>query len=149
VRARTTIAPRLEALGDVLTKINAERKIVLTVDVPASAAVACEQQDFDEIAGNLLENAFKWAKSAVAVRARASDRMLSITVDDDGPGLQPADVERVLRPGQRLDEKAPGFGFGLSITSELVELYGGTLDFARASLGGLRVALTLPRADIA
>jgi signal transduction histidine kinase len=71
-----------------------------------------------------------------------------LTIDDDGPGLQPADIERVLQPGQRLDETAPGFGFGLSITRELVELYGGTLDFARASLGGLRAVVMLPRTDV-
>ena len=73
--------------------------------------------------------------------------MLTITIDDDGAGLQPAEIERVLRRGQRLDEATPGFGFGLSITRELVELYGGSLDLATAPLGGLRVVLTLPRPD--
>ena len=148
VRARTTMAPRLEALGAVLSKVNAERAIALTIDVPESATVACEQQDFDEIAGNLLENAFTWARTTVAVQARVdAGRLMVLAIDDDGLGLQPAEIERVLRPGQRLDETAPGFGFGLSITRELVELYGGTLDFARASLGGLRATVTLPRAD--
>ncbi|MBS0222920.1 MAG: sensor histidine kinase [Proteobacteria bacterium] len=148
VRARTMISPRLEALGDVLSKVNADRGIALTLDVPALAAVACEQQDFDEIAGNLLENAFKWAHANVAVQARTDvSHLLSLTIDDDGPGLQAADVEFVLRPGQRLDEVAPGFGFGLSITRELVELYGGTLDFACAPLGGLRVVVTMPRTE--
>jgi signal transduction histidine kinase len=148
VRARTAVAERLEALGTVLSKVNADRNVALTIDSAAGAAVACEQQDFDEIAGNLLENAFKWAASTVAVSAQSgSDRMLILTIDDDGPGLQPAEVERVLGPGQRLDESAPGFGFGLSITRDLVELYGGTLDFSRAPRGGLRVVVTLPNAQ--
>lgn len=148
VRAQTAIAPRLQALGEVLSKVNADRAIAFTFDASPTAAVACEQQDFDEIAGNLLENAFKWARGTVAVQARAgTGQLLSLTIDDDGPGLQAADIERALQPGQRLDEAAPGFGFGLSITRELVELYGGTLDFARAPLGGLRVVLTLPRAE--
>ena len=147
VRARTAIAPRLEALGAVLSKANATRTIAFTLEVPSDAACACEQQDFDEIAGNLLENAFRYAKNVVAVHAQAADRVLTITIDDDGPGLEPAEIERVLRPGQRLDEQAPGFGFGLSITRELVELYGGTLDFARAPLEGLRVVLVLPAAS--
>lgn len=144
VRAQTEIAPRLEALGAVLAKVHAGRTIALTVEVPADAAVACEQQDFDEIAGNLLENAFAWAKRAVSVRTQSADRFLRVLIDDDGPGLQPAEVERVLRPGQRMDEEAPGFGFGLSITRELVGLYAGTLEFSRAPLGGLRVVLSLP-----
>jgi signal transduction histidine kinase len=81
------------------------------------------------------------------VRTLADNRLLTVVIDDDGPGLQPTEVERVLRPGQRMDEEAPGFGFGLSITRELVSLYGGALDFNRAPLGGLRVLLTLPSAD--
>ncbi len=147
VRAHTAVGPRLEALGDVLSKVNAARTITFTLDVPADAACGCEQQDFDEIAGNLMENAFTWAKSAVAVSAKPVNRVLAITIDDDGPGLQPADIERVMKSGQRLDEEAPGFGFGLSITRELVALYGGELGLARAPLGGLRVELTLPRVD--
>lgn len=147
VRAQTALAPRLEALAAVLSKVNADRVIALTIEVPQGAAVACEQQDFDEIAGNLLENAFTWARGTVSVQTRDDGRRMILTIDDDGCGLQPSEIERVLRPGQRLDETAPGFGFGLSITRELVELYGGTLDFARASLGGLRAIVTLPRAD--
>jgi signal transduction histidine kinase len=150
VRAQTALAPRLEALGTVLSKVNADRAIAFSLDVPEDASVACEQQDFDEIAGNLLENAFTWARSEVAVRARPdAGSSMVLTIDDDGPGLQPAEIKRVLQPGQRLDEASPGFGFGLSITRELVELYGGTLDFARASRGGLRVVVTLPHAGIA
>ena len=70
--------------------------------------------------------------------------MVAITIDDDGPGRTPQQVPQVLQPGQRLDEAAPGFGFGLSITRELVELYGGALDLGRAPQGGLRVSLRLP-----
>ncbi len=150
VRTRTPVAERLEALGAVLSKVNAARRIALSIEVPAAAAVACEQQDFDEIAGNLMENAFKWAHGAVAVRAsEGPGRLLSLTIDDDGDGLTPEQIQRVLQPGQRLDESAPGFGFGLSITRELVELYGGNLEFARAPQGGLRVVLSLPRAEAA
>jgi signal transduction histidine kinase len=149
VRARTPVANRFEELGAVLSKVNAARCIALTIEIPSTASVACEQQDFDEIAGNLLENAFKWARSTVVVRAAAAPgRLLVLTIDDDGEGLEPEQIRRVLQPGQRLDESAPGFGFGLPITQELVELHGGTLDFARASLGGLRVVLRLPRAEI-
>jgi len=144
VRAQTPVAPALAALGAVLGKVYAERAIAFTVDAPEGLAVACEAQDFDEIAGNLLDNAFKWARHKVTVRATAEDRSVILAIDDDGPGLSAAQIPQVLQPGQRLDESAPGFGFGLSITRELVELYGGSLAFARASLGGLRVTLRLP-----
>ena len=144
-RAQTGVAGRLEGLGQVLAKVTGERRIALTLDVPPALAVACEQQDFDEIAGNLLENAFKWARAAVAVQATPGDgAVVTLIIDDDGPGLRAEQIAQVLQPGKRLDESAPGFGFGLSITQELVELYGGSLDFGRAPLGGLRVTLKLP-----
>jgi signal transduction histidine kinase len=94
--------------------------------------------------GNLLDNAFMWARTNVSVRASLTDAMVHILVGDDGPGLTLAQRERVLRPGERLDEAAPGFGFGLSIVSELAELYGGGIALGEASLGGLQVTLRLP-----
>ena len=146
VRAQTPIEPALSALGAVLDKVYAERGITFTVDIPIDLAVACEPQDFDEIAGNLLDNAFKWTRHTVTVGGVAEDRSVVLTIDDDGPGLSDTQIPQVLQPGQRLDENAPGFGFGLSITRELVELYGGSLVFGRAALSGLRVTLRLPLA---
>ncbi len=69
-----------------------------------------------------------------------------LTVEDDGPGLPDSAMPEALRPGRRLDEAAPGHGFGLPIARELAELYGGGLALERSDLGGLRVALTLPLA---
>jgi signal transduction histidine kinase len=147
VRAQTPVALALSALGAVLDKVYAERGITFTVDMPSDLAVACEPQDFDEIAGNLLDNAFKWSRHTVTVGAIAEDRSVVLTIDDDGPGLSDAQIPQVLQPGQRLDENAPGFGFGLSITRELVELYGGSLVLGRSQLSGLRVTLRLPLAQ--
>jgi signal transduction histidine kinase len=125
----------------------ADKKISLTQNVPRDLAVACEQQDFDEMAGNLLENAFRWAKNKVAVYAQQRDgRMVSIVIEDDGPGLPPEKISQALRLGERIDESAPGFGFGLPITRELAELYGGELNLDASALGGLRIALRLPLA---
>jgi signal transduction histidine kinase len=146
VRTRTAIASRARDLGDVLLKIHADKAIALAIDVPETLAVACEAQDFDEMLGNLMENGFKWARSQVSVRATTEDRIVLVAIEDDGAGLLPAQQAQVLLPGERLDESAPGFGFGLSITRELAELYGGSLDLGRADLGGLRVTLRLPAA---
>jgi signal transduction histidine kinase len=144
VRVQTQIAPRLHDLGDALGKIHADRSIAFSMDVAADLAAACEPQDFDEMAGNLLDNAFAWARTSVSVRASRHDAMVDILVDDDGPGLTAPQREQVLRPGERLDETAPGFGFGLSIVSELAELYGGSVALGEATPGGLRVTLRLP-----
>lgn len=145
-RSRTPLAPAIADLGNVLAKVHGGRRVAFTACIPAELAVACEPQDFDEIAGNLLDNAFKWSKTAVTVRATDEARWVLLQIEDDGPGLVPEQVPHLLKPGQRLDETAPGFGFGLSITRELVDLYGGNLDFASAPGGGLCVNLHLPKA---
>jgi signal transduction histidine kinase len=144
VRAQTQVALRLQDLGDVLGTIHSDRSIAFSIDVPADQAVACEQQDFDEMAGNLLDNAFMWACTSVRVDVSREGAMVHILFDDDGPGLALSQREQALRPGERLDEAAPGFGFGLSIVSELAELYGGSITLGEAPLGGLRAILALP-----
>jgi len=130
-----------------MSTIGREKRIALVQNVPRDLAVSCEQQDFDEMVGNLLENAFRWARNKVEVYAHHSDgRSVAIVIQDDGPGLQPDQIPQVLRPGERLDENAPGFGFGLPITRELAELYDGELILDASALGGLRVTLRLPLA---
>jgi signal transduction histidine kinase len=146
-RTQTLIAPRIDDVGNVLGKVYADKRIGLAADVPRDLAVACEQQDFDEMAGNLLENAFKSARTKVEISAHHDDaRSVVIVIEDDGPGLRPDQIPQVLRPGERTDENTPGFGFGLPITRELAELYGGELDLDASALGGLRVTLRLPLA---
>jgi signal transduction histidine kinase len=150
-RTRTPVASRLDDVCNALKKIHADKNVGLTLIVPSDVAVACEQQDFDEMVGNLLENAFRWARSKVAVNVGISappddGRLLRLVIEDDGPGLTPDQVPQVLRPGERIDESAPGFGFGLPIARELAELYGGELNLDTSPLGGLRVTLILPRA---
>lgn len=144
-RARTSVAEVMGDLLAVLAKVNADKSIDAVANVAPGLAVACEKQDVEEITGNLLENAFKWARSRVAVAAVAGpDRLAVITVEDDGPGLAGEEAVAALRPGQRLDEATPGYGFGLTIARELAELYGGSLDIGRADMGGLRVTIRLP-----
>ncbi len=143
-RVQTPIASRLRDLGDVLGKIHSDRSITFSITVSTDLAAACESQDFDEMAGNLLDNAFLWARTSVRVGASREDAMVHILVDDDGPGLKLAEREQVLRRGERLDEAAPGFGFGLSIASELAELYGGSIVLDEGPQGGLRATLRLP-----
>jgi signal transduction histidine kinase len=147
VRNRTVLAP---AVGDHLTvfaKLYVDKSIRFETDIGPDLAVACEAQDVDEMLGNVIDNACKWARRRVRISAANADRMVKINVEDDGPGLSDAQVGDVLRAGMRIDESVPGYGFGLPITRELVELYGGALSLSRSDLGGLQLTALLPAAS--
>ncbi len=96
--------------------------------------------------GNLVDNAGRFATTRVAIAATTGAGNVVIRIEDDGPGLADDSLPEVLRPGHRLDETTPGYGFGLPITRELAELYGGALELGRSPLGGLMACLTLPAA---
>ncbi len=144
LRARTAIASRADDLALVLGKVNAHKEVAFVNDIPPGLAVACEPQDVDEMLGNVLENAFVWCRGRVALSSNEDGRSVILVVEDDGPGLSPQQMSLAMQAGRRLDERSPGFGFGLSITSELAELYAGSLTLNRSQLGGLRVELRLP-----
>lgn len=143
-RVRTPLAPRLMDLRDALARLYAEKGVAIGLAVPDDLAVSCEGQDLDEMLGNLVDNACRWCLGRVQVSAAARDGRVAVQVADDGPGLDPAAAEAVMARGRRLDEGVPGHGFGLPITLELAELYGGSLTLARSDLGGLRAELILP-----
>jgi signal transduction histidine kinase len=103
-----------------------------------------EQQDLQEMLGNLLDNAWKWADSRIDISCHSDNSTLTVLVDDDGPGLAPELRQAMLTRGMRADERVAGTGLGLAIVSDLVELYGGSLDLESSPAGGLRARLTLP-----
>lgn len=145
IGARTPVAPVLDDLGRTLRRIHARRRIELDWTSEPDLAFRGERQDLEELTGNLMDNACKWATSRVRVKAgQLENGMLEVVVEDDGPGLDPAVREQVLGRGVRLDEQAPGDGFGLAIVNDLAKAYGGALDLGQARLGGLRARLILP-----
>jgi signal transduction histidine kinase len=97
--------------------------------------------------GNLIDNACKWGRRRIAIATGAGDALVHVTIQDDGPGLSDGEASEAMRPGQRIDESAPGYGFGLPITRELAELYGGSLVLFNAQTGGLKAVLSLPAAS--
>jgi signal transduction histidine kinase len=143
-RTRTPLAPRLADLREALARLYAETGVAIELAVSDGLVVSCEGQDLDEMLGNLVDNACRWCLGRVQVSAAARDGRVAVQVADDGPGLDPAAAEAVMARGRRLDEGVPGHGFGLPITLELAELYGGSLTLARSDLGGLQAELILP-----
>jgi signal transduction histidine kinase len=145
---RTALEPVLGGLLRVMGKLHADRGLDLVgADLPANLAFAGEEQDLQEMLGNLLDNACRSARSAVHVKADREGPWLRITVDDDGPGIPPAQREAVLQRGVRLDESRAGSGLGLAIVVDLARLYGGELALDAAGIGGLSARLSLPAAD--
>ncbi len=145
---RTEIAPVVDALVRTLSRMQGERKIDIRSDVPIDLAFRGDAQDLEEMLGNLMDNACKWARGCVIVGgAVAPDGKLALWVEDDGPGLRPEDRARALARGGRLDETVPGSGLGLDIVSEIAALYGGGLALDAGAKGGLRAVLELPAAE--
>jgi signal transduction histidine kinase len=133
-----------EALARTLRRLYADRPLAIDQSVPPEHAVRCQREDLDEMLGNLLDNACKWARSRVSIESAQVDGRIVVTVDDDGPGIPAAMREAVLQRGVRADEAAPGTGLGLAIVRDLAELYGGSIALADSPLGGLRASLKLP-----
>ena len=145
------LVPVVEALARTFTKIYPQRHVDFLQDSAAALVFAGEKQDLEEMIGNLVDNACKWARSEVwiglSLAAGAAGRaMVCVTVDDDGSGLPEASRAAALRRGRRLDESKPGSGLGLSIVVDLAELYGGSLVLDTSPAGGLRAVLQLPGA---
>jgi signal transduction histidine kinase len=144
--ARCAVAESAEGLARTLLRLHAGRGLTIDVEVPPGHFVRGRREDVDEMLGNLLDNACKWAKSRVAVTSREEGGNIVIAVDDDGPGLDPAMREAVLQRGVRADEAAPGSGLGLAIVRDLAALYNGRITLDRSPEGGVRARLDLPAA---
>lgn len=142
--ARCHVLPAAEGLVRTLHRLHADRGMALDLAAPADLVARVTREDLEEMLGNVLDNACKWARARVEVRAASAGPRVQITIDDDGAGVEPAMWDAVLQRGVRADEAAPGTGLGLAITRELVEIYGGHITLGRSPLGGLRVTMDLP-----
>jgi signal transduction histidine kinase len=149
------VKPVVEAVLRTMEKIHRERPLRFTTSFANDVKFYGEQQDLEEMVGNLVDNAGKWAKTHVEVLVSAEEvgkgsrSFFRIAVDDDGPGLpQEARTEVLTQRGRRLDESKPGSGLGISIVSDLAHLYEGRLELSEARLGGLRAELVLPAAEV-
>ncbi|MEO5824176.1 MAG: ATP-binding protein [Vicinamibacteraceae bacterium] len=144
--AAASVAASAEGLARTLRRLYAERGVAIDVDVAAGLQVRVEREDLDEMLGNLLDNACKWARTRATISAALAGDRVVVTIDDDGPGIAPALRDAVFERGVRADEAAPGSGLGLAIVRDLATACGGAVAFADAPIGGLRVRLDLPAA---
>jgi signal transduction histidine kinase len=150
----TEVRPVGDSIVRALERIYGDKHLSFSVDCPPGTRFQGERQDLEEMLGNLLDNASKWARSKVMLAAaplpgtsgNGSGNWLEIRVDDDGPGLTAEQMTDPILRGRRLDETKPGSGLGHSIVADLAHSYSGTLELARSEHGGLSARLTLPLA---
>jgi signal transduction histidine kinase len=134
-------------LVQTLSAMYKQKNLSINIDIPQTAVCNIDRQDMLEILGNIMENAYKWAKHNVQVSVAQNDQTL-ITVEDDGPGHDPDEMKKLIGRGERADEKVAGHGLGLSIVSEIIKEYQGSLEFSRsADLGGLCVSIRFPNGE--
>jgi len=143
------IKDRLEKIINAVAVSTRDKGVTYDLTCPDDCRFDGEKQDFDEVMGNLIDNAGKWATGHVTVAVeRLSDSarrpMMEIRVTDDGPGVPLADIDTLFERGRRLDERMPGTGLGLAIVRDIVEMYGGEARLAPAPSGGLTAILKLP-----
>ncbi|MBB4104846.1 sensor histidine kinase [Allorhizobium borbori] len=153
VLARTEVEHVLERLVRVMRRLNPDTVFELSIAGPG-LTLAMEQQDVEEVVGNLLENAARYAQEHVIVKAIAIEAerpeepgkrlWIELSVEDDGPGLDSEQAQKALKRGARLDESKPGTGLGLSIVREISGEYHGSLTLSRGESGGLKALLLLP-----
>lgn len=141
---RCELAPAVDGLLRTVARLYVDRRLALDAAVPSHHTVRCRREDVDEMLGNLVDNACKWANARVMVASRLEGAQCVITVDDDGPGVDPALAHAVLERGVRADQRVPGTGLGLAIVRQLADAYGGAIALAPSPHGGLRAQLSLP-----
>lgn len=127
-----------------IEQLSKRRGLLFHYDLSDKYQVRVEAEDLQEITGNLLENATKWARSELRISAQADESLLMVTVEDDGPGMSDADCAIALKRGVKLDESRSGSGLGLAIVADLIRLYQGSISLERSALGGLKVTIGLP-----
>jgi signal transduction histidine kinase len=142
-QARADVGDALRRLLNTLQRTPDGMRLDWTVDAPAPAIAAMMPDDLLELLGNLLENAAKWASTQVRIRVETGPRIV-IRIADDGPGVAPEELPRLCERGLRLDQRKQGSGLGLAIARDVIDAYGGSLDFSSRQKGGLAVLVRLP-----
>lgn len=131
----------LDALVHTLQAIHHDHHIQFSCHRPEHIQLPLDCQDITELLGNLLDNAFKWARHQVQLSIYNNNGLI-IDIEDDGPGIAEQDIERLKQRGIRLDESIEGHGLGLAIASDIINNYEGSMELSSSSkLGGLKVTL--------
>jgi signal transduction histidine kinase len=146
INSETPVAASMRRLERLFRASAGRDSVHLDWSVPEDLTLPLNPQDFEEALGNLMDNAYKWARGRIAIAGRVDGDRTVIEIHDDGPGVSPGEVDAILQPAYRIDTSQSGSGLGLAISNDLVRAYGGELEIGRSeTLGGLLVRMRLPR----
>jgi len=145
VKHQVELKPLLDSLCSTLAKVYRDKRVEVSLDIPALARVPMEQGALLELLGNLLENAYRLCLGQVRVSLQQSPGLLELCVEDDGPGVPADQRERILERGERLDRQHPGQGIGLAVVKDIIDSYDAELSLGDSPLGGaaFRIAFRL------
>lgn len=144
--ARAPVKDSIEDIRFSMELLHKDRNLTFRVSGADGLYFRGDADDLEEMVGNLMDNACKWARRQVAVSTAVRHGRLLIAIEDDGPGIPEKRRSEVLHRGRRLDEAVPGSGLGLDIVQEMAELYRGSVTIGTSALGGVRAELELPGA---
>lgn len=142
--ATLEIRPVAERIIASLDKVYRDKAIRAEIHADQTAGFRGDQGDLLELLGNLLDNAYKWSATQVKFSAGTEAGNLILTVEDDGPGIPPEEVEHILQRGARADQSTPGQGIGLAVAASIVQAYGGKIGIGVSALGGASISVQLP-----
>jgi two-component system sensor histidine kinase PhoQ len=142
---QTVLQPVIQRIVQSLEKVYVDRQLAIEIDIAGSLSLAVDENDLMELAGNLLDNAFKWSSRQIRVSADQDSREVRLMIDDDGKGIDSETAQRLFKRGARADMTVDGQGIGLAVSHEIISAYQGNIDIQSSDLGGTRVITTLPR----
>lgn len=142
--ASVEIGPLAQRIMASLDKVYRDKAVSAELHVDKAPGFRGDQGDLLELLGNLLDNAYKWSAGRVKLSIATEAGKLTLLVEDDGPGIAPADIERILQRGARADQSTPGQGIGLAVVAGIVQAYGGEIAIGASALGGAGITIRLP-----
>ena len=137
------VFPVAERIITTLSKVYSNKNVSVFNLIEPELTIRCDEADLIEIIGNLLDNAFKWCYTKIEIQGYQSGQKLSLSIQDDGPGIDIEQIEHILQRGGRADEATPGHGIGLTVVADIVEAYQGLLRIEQSALGGIAVVIDL------
>ncbi len=140
-----TLRPMVDRIVTTVEKAYRDKHPEITIEIDDTIGLRIDEGDLMELLGNLVDNAFKWCRHSIHLSADYQENQVVIQVKDDGPGIPPHEIARILERGVRADQSTPGHGIGLAIVRDIIQVYGGELAIENNPTSGACITLRLKK----